>query len=29
MHGDEDPNVSANLALLDATLVGGTELFPI
>ena len=28
MHGDEDPNVSANLALLDATLVGGTELFP-
>ena len=29
MHGDEDPNVSANLALLDATLVGGTELFPV
>ena len=29
VHGDEDPNVSANLALLDATFEGGTELFPI
>ena len=29
MFGDDDRNVSANLALLDATLVGGAELFPI
>lgn len=27
-HGDEDPRQSANLALLDAALEGGTALFP-
>lgn len=28
-HGDEDPRLSANLALLDAALEGGTALFPM
>ncbi len=28
MHGDEDPRQSPNLALLDAALEGGRELFP-
>lgn len=27
-HGDEDPRLSANLALLDAALQGGPDLFP-
>jgi len=27
-HGDEDPRQSANLALLDAAIAGGTDLFP-
>ena len=29
IHGDEDPRQSANLAMLDATIAGGAELFPI
>ncbi|MBL8749577.1 MAG: aminoglycoside phosphotransferase family protein [Planctomycetes bacterium] len=29
MHGDEDPRQSPNLALLDAALEGGRELFPV
>jgi aminoglycoside phosphotransferase (APT) family kinase protein len=28
-HGDEDPRQSANLALLDAALHGGADLFPV
>lgn len=28
-HGDEDPRQSANLALLDAALGGGSDLFPV
>lgn len=28
-HGDEDPRQSANLALLDAVMAGGRDLFPI
>jgi hypothetical protein len=27
-HGEDDPNLSANLALLDAALIGGAQLFP-
>jgi hypothetical protein len=27
-HGDEDPRLSANLALLDAALAGEADLFP-
>ena len=28
-YGDEDPRVSANLALLDAAIAGGRDLFPV
>jgi aminoglycoside phosphotransferase (APT) family kinase protein len=28
-HGDEDPRQSANLALLDAAIAGGSDLFPL
>jgi hypothetical protein len=28
-HGDEDPRQSANLALLDAAISGGSDLFPL
>jgi aminoglycoside phosphotransferase (APT) family kinase protein len=28
-HGEEDPRLSANLALLDAALDGGADLFPV